>query len=227
VGHGSGKLKAGVATPKQTLKNYSNTIEEARADLVALYFMLDEQLVKWGILSSIEVGKAAYDQFMRNGLQLQLRRLQLGDNLEEDHMRNRQLIAKWVFERAKTMGAMSKANLAGKTYFKIHDYSALQSLFGELLHEIQRIKSEGDYLAAQEIVETYAVKVDGELHKEVLARVEALQLPPYSGFVNPYLIPVYEEGVCVDVRLEYPESFVAQMLHYAERYSTLAKTLKD
>ncbi|MCH8553640.1 MAG: dipeptidyl peptidase 3 [Schleiferiaceae bacterium] len=227
VGHGSGKLKAGVATPKETLKNYSNTIEEARADLVALYFMLDEQLVKWGILSSVEVGKAAYDQFMRNGLQLQLRRLQLGDNLEEDHMRNRQLIAKWVFERAMPIGVMSMAQVDGKSYYKIHDYNALQNLFGQLLNEIQRIKSEGDYQAARELVEAYAVNVDVELHKEVLARVEALHLPPYSGFVNPYLIPVYEGDTCVDVRLEYPESFVAQMMRYSNRYITLAKSIKE
>jgi dipeptidyl-peptidase III len=221
VGHASGKLANGVKTPKQTLKSYANTIEEARADLVALYYLLDEQLVSWGIFSSMEVGKAAYDQFIRNGLLLQLRRVELGQDIEEDHMRNRQLIALWAFEKGMNEGIIEKVIYKGKVFFAIRNYQKLRDLFAKLLHEVQRIKSEGDYAAARELVEGYAVKVDEKIHSEVLKRVSKLNIPPYSGFVNPIFQTVVEGDQILDIDLSYPPSFSAQMLFYSENFSFL------
>lgn len=221
IGHASGKLNPGVGTPHETLKNYASTLEEGRADLVALYYLLDEKLVDLGIMPDTDVGKAEYDTYITNGLMLQLRRLSLGENIEEDHMRNRQLVAKWCYEKGKAENVIEKKVVDGKTYFVINDYQKLRALFGELLREIQRIKSEGDYEAGKELVENYGVKVDPELHKEVLDRYSKLDVAPYSAFIQPKIIPVKEGEEITDVKIEYPESFVDQMLYYGENYSFL------
>lgn len=221
IGHASGKLEPGVGTPKETLKNYSSTLEEARADLVALYFIMDPKLVEIGVMPSLDVGKVAYNRYIMNGLMLQLRRLQPGENLEEAHMRNRQLIAKWVYEKGKPDNVIEKVVKDGKTYFVINDYQKLRELFGELLREIQRIKSQGDYRAGMELVENYGVKVDSDLHKEVLKRYAKLKIAPYAGFINPRLVPVMEGDQIVDVKVEYPDDFTEQMLEYARDYSFL------
>ncbi len=221
IGHASGKLNEGVGTPKQTLKNYAATLEEARADLVALYYLMDPKLIDLGVMPSLEVGKAAYDDYIRNALLWQLRRLQLGENLEESHMRNRQLVGLWAYEHGKADNVVEKKVEQGKTYFVINDYDKLRDLFGQLLREVQRIKSEGDFAAGKNLVETYGVRIDHDLHKEVLARYEKLNLAPYSGFINPKLTPVMQDGKITDVNIEYPEDFTQQMLHYAETYSFL------
>lgn len=226
IGHASGKLNPGVGTPKQTLKQYGSTLEEARADLVALYYLPDPKLMEIGVMPNEEVAKAGYDYFIRNGLMLQLRRIKPGDEIEEDHMRNRQLIARWVYEqsRANDVGEESvieRKTKDGKTYFIINDYDKLRTLFGQLLREIQRIKSEGDFAAAQTLVETYGVKVDPDLHREVLARYEKLNIPPYSGFLNPRPVPVEKDGDIVDIKIEYPKTFVEQMLEYSQQYGFL------
>lgn len=221
IGHASGKINPGVGTPKETLKNYANTMEEARADLVALYYAIDPKLVEIGVAPSIEVGKAEYDAYIRNGLMLQLRRLQPGEQIEESHMRNRQMISKWAYEMGKPDNVIEKIVKDGKTYFVITDYQKLRTLFGQLLREIQRIKSEGDYEAAKNLVETYGVKVDPELHQEVLERYSKLNIAPYSGFINPRLVPVMDGDKIVDVKVEYPDDFSEQMLEYARKYSFL------
>ncbi|RMF59819.1 MAG: dihydrofolate reductase [Calditrichaeota bacterium] len=221
IGHASGKLEPGVATPKETLKNYASTLEEARADLVALYFILDPKLVEIGVMPSLDVGKVEYNRYIINGLMLQLRRLKPGENLEEAHMRNRQLIAKWAYEMGKSDNVIEKVRKDNKTYFVIRDYQKLRELFGQLLREIQRIKSQGDYQAAKELVESYGVKVDPELHKEVLERYSKLNIAPYAGFINPKLIPVMKGDEIVDVKVEYPDDFTEQMLEYARDYSFL------
>jgi dipeptidyl-peptidase-3 len=221
IGHASGQLDPGVGTVHETLKNYGSTLEEARADLVALYFAADPKLVELGLLPSVDVGYVEYDRYIRNGLQQQLYRIEPGKNIEEDHMRNRQLVASWVYERGRADNVIERRTRDGKTYFVIRDYERLRRLFGELLRELQRIKSEGDYEAIRALVETYAVKVDPQMHAEVLRRYEALDIPPYSGFIQPKLVPVEREGAIVDVRIEYPEDFSAQMLEYAERYAFL------
>ncbi|HEX6999048.1 MAG TPA: dihydrofolate reductase [Gammaproteobacteria bacterium] len=221
VGHASGQLEPGVGPLHETLRNYGSTLEEARADLVALYYILDPKLVELGLLPSTEAGRISYDRYIRNGLMEQLNRVPLGGNVEEDHMRNRQLIAAWAYERGRANDVIERRTRDGKTYFVVRDYAALRELFGQLLREIQRIKSEGDYAAAQALVETYGVRVDRALHEEVLARYERLDIPPYAGFINPRLVPVMEDGRIVDVRIEYPEDFTEQMLEYAERYAFL------
>jgi dipeptidyl-peptidase-3 len=221
IGHASGKLNPGVGTPKETLKNYSSTLEEGRADLVALYYMLDPKLIELGVMDNLDVGKHAYDDYIKNGLMLQLRRLEPGDVIEEDHMRNRQLVAAWVFEKGANENVISKVKRDGNTYFEINDYERLRELFGDLLREIQRIKSEGDFEAGKNLVETYGVQVDQELHQEMLARSEKFNSPPYGGFINPRLVPVEENGEIVDIKVEYPDDFAAQMLEYAEKYTTL------
>lgn len=221
IGHASGQIKFGVGTPKQTLKNYASTIEEARADLVALYYAIDQKLVDIGVMPSIEVGKAEYDKYIRNGLMLQLNRIEFGENIEESHMRNRQLVSKWVYEKGKDENVIEKKLRDGKTYLVINDYQKLRKLFGQLLHEIQRITSEGDFEAAKNLVEAYGVKVDKELHKEVKERYAKLNIAPYKGFINPVLKPVYNGDKIVDVKVEYPEDFVEQMLYYDENYSFL------
>ncbi|PWH85020.1 dipeptidyl-peptidase 3 family protein [Brumimicrobium oceani] len=222
VGHASGQLNPGVGTPKETLKNYASALEEARADLVSLYFLMDEKLIEYGLVESLEVGKAEYDAYLRNGLMTQLQRVELGKNIEQSHMRNRQLVASWVYEKGKENNVIEKIQEDGKTYFKIRDYKALQALFGELLREIQRIKSEGDFEAGKNLIETYAVNINQEIHAEVLERVKPMNIPPYSGFVNPVLVPeMDEDGNITDIKINYVSSFKEQMLEYAKEYSFL------
>lgn len=220
VGHGSGKLVPGVATPKETLKNYSSTLEESRADLVALYYLLDPYLIEVGLMDHLDVGKACYDDFMTNGLLVQLRRLQPGEDLEEDHMRNRQLIAAWALEHGQ--GCVGLETREGKTYVVIHDYEALRTTFGKLLKEVQRIKSEGDFEAGKALVERYGVKVDRALHTQVVERFKKLDMANYSGFLNPVLKPVTNDaGEVIDANLETAESLESQMLHYSDTYGFL------
>ncbi|HSP88534.1 MAG TPA: hypothetical protein VLN45_10405 [Ignavibacteriaceae bacterium] len=221
IGHASGQINSGVGTPKQTLKNYASAIEEARADLVALYYAIDPKLVEIGVMKTTDVGKAEYNSYLRNGLMLQLRRILPGNNIEESHMRNRQAISQWVYEMGKKENIIEKKVKDGKTYFVINDYEKLRGLFGQLLKEIQRITSEGDYDGAKNFIENYGVKVDPEIHKEVLARYEKLNVAPYKGFINPKLIPVYDGEKIVDVKIEYPEDFTQQMMEYAKSHSFL------
>lgn len=219
IGHASGKINPGIGTPKETLKNYSNTLEEARADLVALYYIYDEKLVDLGLMPSLEVGMAEYDSYIANGMMLQLRRLDEGENIEEDHMRNRQLNASWAYEKGLEENVIEKKVVDGKTYFVVNDYAKLRVIFGDLLKEIQRIKSEGDYTAAEALVEGYGVKVDAALHKEVVERYASLNLAPYSGFVQPKLVPIFDsDGNFVDLKVE-EEGYVEQMLRYAAEYA--------
>jgi dipeptidyl-peptidase-3 len=188
---------------------------------VALYYIVDPKLVELGLLPSVEAGYTAYDRYIRNGLMQQLNRIELGDDIEEDHMRNRQMVASWAYEMGLAEGVIERRQRAGKSYFVVSDYDALRDLFGQLLRELQRIKSEGDFEAAQYLVETYGVQVDEALHAEVLERYALLDLPAYSGFINPRLVAVEDDGRIVDVLIEFPEDFTAQMLEYAERYATL------
>ncbi len=221
IGHASGALEAGVGTPKETLKSYASTLEEGRADLVALYYLYDDKLVQMGVMPSLDVGRVAYDDYIRNGILVQLARLEPGEDLEEAHMRNRQMVAAWVYEKGKADNVIERVEKDGKTTFKINDYGKLRELFGQLLREVQRIKSQGDYAAGRALVETYGVKVDRKLHDEVLRRYAALQIAPYAGFINPRLVPVEKDGKIVDVKVEYPDNFVVQMLEYGETYSLL------
>lgn len=221
IGHGSGKILPGVGTPKETLKSYSNTIEEARADLVALYFITDSKLTELGLTESIETGKAEYDGFILNGLMRQLVRLEPGQQIEESHMRNRQLIAQWVFEKGAQAKVIEKVVLDEKTFFRINDYNKLRELFGQLLKEVQRIKSEGDYEAARNLVETYGIKVDQELHSEVVDRWKKLNIAPFAGFLQPQLQAVRQESRIVDVLISYPDNFTNQMMYYAQNHSFL------
>jgi dipeptidyl-peptidase-3 len=220
LGHGSGQLLPGVAGDE--LKAYGATIEEARADLFALYYMGDTKLVELELLPDSEAYKAAYDDYIRNGLMTQLTRIKPGDNIEESHMRNRQLIAMWVFEKGKGENVIERKEKEGKTYFVINDYKKLQALFGELLAEIQRVKSEGDFPGAKLLVENYAVKVEPELHKEVLTRYEKLGLAPYSGFVNPvYNVEKDAGGKITNITLDFSEDYITQMLRYSKEHSWL------
>lgn len=222
LGHASGQLEEGVATPGETLKNYASPLEEARADLFALYYILDDKLVELGLVESDEVGKTAYDNYLRNGQMLQLRRIEPGQNIEQAHMRNRQMVSSWVMEKALASGAVEMPVRDGKTYIDIKDYQALRTYFGELLKEVQRIKSQGDYEAGKALIEGYGVKVNPKMHQEVLARSEELNIPPYGGFINPRLAPVTdEEGNITDIKVEYPDDFTQQMLEYAKKYSFL------
>jgi len=221
IGHASGKINPGVGTPKQTLKNYASTLEEARADLVALYYLLDKKMIDLGVMTTLDVGKAAYDAYIANGLMLQLKRIKMGDQIEESHMRNRQLVSKWAYEQGLDANVIERVTKDGKTYFVINDYEALKVIFGDLMKEIQRIKSEGDFEAGEALVENYGVAVDPELHQEVLDRYEKLNIAPYSGFINPVLVPVMEGENIVDVVVEYPDDFTEQMLFYAKKYSSL------
>ena len=222
IGHASGKLEDGVGEPKQTIKEYSSTLEEGRADLVALYFMLDEKMVELGLMKTLETGKSEYDSYIRNGMMLQLRRLEQGADIEEAHMRNRAWISHWCFERAQESGAIVKVEREGKTYLDIKNYEALRGLFGELLREVQRIKSQGDYEAAKALVEGYGVKVDQAIHEEVLTRSEALGIAPYGGFINPEMQAMYvEDGIIGDVKLVYSDDFTTQMLNYSQNYGFL------
>ena len=222
LGHASGQLNPGVGTPKETVKSYASTLEEGRADLVALYYIMDEKLIELGLMESLETGKAEYDSYIRNGLMVQMQRLEPGADIEESHMRNRQWVSAWAFERGMEENVISKVMKDGKTYFEINDYKKLQSIFGELLREVQRIKSEGDYEAAKALVEDYGVKVNQDIHKEVLERNKQFKSAPYSGFVNPVLVPeMDEDGTITAIKVTQPESFEAQMLEYAKTYGFL------
>lgn len=214
LGHGSGKMLPGVG--QEALKNYYSTIEEARADLFALYYIMDPKLVELGVIPSLDVAKCEYCNYIRNGLMVQLTRVKLGCNLEESHMRNRQLIASWVYERGHADRVIERETRDGKTYFHIHDFQRLRQLFGELLAEVQRVKSEGDFEGARHLIETYGVRIDPDLHREVLARYERLHVAPYAGFINPEYHLVERDGQIVDVRVEYPDDFLAQMLAYGK-----------
>ena len=218
LGHGSGQLLPGVYP--DALKAYGNTIEEARADLFGLYYIADEKLCELGLLDNPEAYKSQYYTYMMNGMMTQLTRIKPGHQIEEAHMRNRALIARWVYEHADGVVRLVKKN--GKTYIDITDYQALRSLFAKLLAEIQRIKSEGDYEAAKELVETYAINIDPTLHSEVLERYAALDIAPYKGFINPWMKPVYDEnGNMVDIEVDYAESYEHQMLRYSSEYGFL------
>ncbi len=221
IGHASGVINEGVGTTDQTLKNYAGILEEGRADLVALYYCLDQKLVDIGVMPSLETGKAQYDYYIMNGMMTQLQRINPGDNLEEAHMRNRQMVASWAFEKGLKDKVIEKVVRDGKTYFVINDYTKLRTLFGELLREIQRIKSEGDFEAGKNLVENYGVKVDQDLLQEVHSRYEKLNIAPYMGFIQPRLVPVMKDDKIVDVKIEYPASLIEQMLEYSKKYSYL------
>lgn len=223
VGHASGQINPGVGTPKQTLKNYASTLEEGRADLVGLYYLYNPKIQEIGLVDNWkELGMQCYDSYIRNGLMTQLVRLELGANIEEAHMRNRQWVSAWVFEKGKKDNVIEMINRDGKTYFNITDYDKLHDLFGQLLKEVQRIKSEGDYEAGKALVENYGVKVDQKLHAEVLERNKQFPDAPYSGFVNPVLVPkLNAKGGIISIAIEQPKTFAEQMLKYSKIYSFL------
>ncbi len=219
LGHGSGQLLPGVSST--ALGEYQSTLEEARADLFGLYYMADPKMVELGIISDAEAYKPAYSNYIRNGLFVQFTRVELGKQNTEAHMQNRKLIAEWCYEKGAGRGIIEKKMRDGKTYFVVNDYEALRGLFAELLAEIQRIKSEGDYAAGKNLVETYAVNIDPQLHKEVLERYAALNLKPYGGFVNPDIVPVEKDGKVVDYKIVYVDDYLRQQLDYGKKYRTL------
>lgn len=219
LGHGSGQLAPGVKGDE--LKNYGSALEEARADLFALYYIADPKLQELGIVTTPDVAWAEYSRYIMNGMMTQLSRVQPGKNIEQAHMRNRQLIAMWCYEQGKGDNVIEKVVVDGKTYVVVNDFEKLRGLFGQLLKEVQRIKSTGDFEAGRKLVETYGVQVDPELHAEVLERNAALNLAPYSGFINPVYNPVMENGNIVDIQVEYPDSYVDQMLEYSKHWSFL------
>ena len=224
IGHASGQIEPGVGQPSETLKNYASTLEEARADLVALYYLYDKKLVDMKVMETLEYGKASYDEYITKGLMIQLARLKKGNNLEEAHMRNRHLVAAWVLEKGKKDKVIDVKMRDGKTFFVVNDYDKLRKLFGELLKEIQRIKSKGDYKAGRALVENYGVKVDPKLHAEVLERYGKLNIAPYAGFIQPKLTPVMKDGKITDVQISFPKDFVEQMLEYGKQYALLPVT---
>lgn len=219
LGHGSGQLLPGVSST--ALGEYQSTLEEARADLFGLYYMADSKLVELGIMPNAEAYKPAYSNYIRNGLFVQFTRVELGKQNTEAHMQNRKLIAEWCYEKGAARGIIEKKMRDGKTYFVVNDYESLRGLFAELLAEIQRIKSEGDYAAGKNLVETYAVNIDPQLHKEVLERYAALNLKPYGGFVNPDIVPVEKDGKVVDYKIVYVDNYLRQQLDYGKKYRTL------
>ena len=219
LGHGSGQLLPGVSA--NAMGEFASALEEARADLFGLYYMAEPKLVELGILPSQEAYKPHYANYIRNGLMVQLTRIELGRKVTEAHMQNRQLIAAWCYEKGKAENVIEKKVRDGKTYFVVNDYEALRTLFGKLLAEIQRIKSEGDYEAGKALVLNYGVNVDPELHREVKERYEALGLKPYGGFVNPDIVPVEKDGKIVDYEIRYADDFLAQQLDYCHRYGIL------
>jgi len=221
IGHASGLINEGVGTTRETLRQYASTLEEGRADLVALYYIMDPMLIEIGVMDSLDVGRTEYDSYIRGGAMLQLYRLQPGELVEEAHMRNRQLVALWSYEQGLEENVIERVIRDGKTFFVVNDYEKLREIFGRLLKEIQRIKSEGDFEAARELVENYGTQVDEELHAEVLQRYATLDVAPYSGFINPRVIADDENGVVSNVRIEYPNDFMSQMLEYAANYSFL------
>jgi dipeptidyl-peptidase III len=220
LGHGSGQLLPGVSS--EALKNYSSVLEEARADLFALYYLMDPKMVELGLMPSLDAAKAEYIGYIKNGMMTQLRRIKPGKDIEQAHMRNRQLIALWAYEKGADKKVIEKKIRDGKTFIVINDFDALRQIFGEMLAEIQRIKSEGDLKAGKMLVEKYAVKVDQELHKEVLARFEKLNLASYGGFVNPVFVPVKnDKGEITDIKVEYTEGYLEQNLRYSKEFSYL------
>ena len=219
LGHGSGQLLPG--TSPNALGEYSSALEETRADLFGLYYLADPKLVELGILPDMEAYKAQYSSYIRNGIFTQFTRIELGKKNMEAHMQNRKLIADWCYEKGKAANVIEKKVRDGKTYFVVNDHEALRGLFGDLLAEIQRIKSEGDYEAGKALVETYAVNIDPELHKEVKERYAALNLRPYGGFLNPEIVPVKKGFKVVDYKIVYNDNYVDQMLEYGRKYSTL------
>ena len=220
LGHGSGQLLPGVSPA--ALRSYSSTLEETRADLFGLYYIGDPKLIELGLVPSFDVAKAGYADYILNGMMTQLARIEPGKDVEESHMRNRKLIAEWCYEHGKADRVIEWVEENGKRYIVVNDFERLRELFGEMLHEVQRIKSEGDYEAGKALVEQYAVKVDPELHREVLDRYAALHIEPYGGFVNPEYEPVRDaEGRITDVRISYPADYAAQMMHYSTDYSFL------
>ena len=221
IGHASGLINEGVGTTRETLRQYASTLEEGRADLVALYYIMDPMLIEIGVMDSLDVGRTEYDSYIRGGAMLQLYRLQPGELVEEAHMRNRQLVALWSYEEGLEENVIERVIRDGKTFFVVNDYEKLREIFGRLLQEIQRIKSEGDFEAARELVENYGTQVDEELHAEVLQRYATLDVAPYSGFINPRVVADDENGVVSNVRIEYPNDFMSQMLEYAANYSFL------
>lgn len=223
IGHASGQLMPGVGTPSETLKTYRSTMEEGRADLLALYYVYNSKIQELGLVDDWKaVGKASYDGYIRNGMMTQLIRLNLGDDVEQAHMRNRKWVSEWVYKNGLKDNVIEKISRDGKTYFNINDYDKLRVLFGKLLRETQRIKSEGDYDAAEKLVEGFGVKVDQDLHAEILKRNKKFKGAAYSGFVNPELIPVYnEENKLIDIEVKYVNSFVHQMLQYSDRFGFL------
>ena len=219
LGHGSGQLAEGVKGGE--LKSYTSTLEEARADLFGLYYLGDPKMVEIGLIPSLDVAKAQYADYIMNGMMTQFSRIELGKDVEESHMRNRKLIAEWCYEKGKENNVIEWVKQDGKSYIVVNDFEALRKLFGELLKEVQRIKSTGDYEAGRRLVEDYAVKIDYDLHKEVLERYKKLNLEPYSGFVNPDYELVEKDGEIVDVKLIYKTDYVEQMLHYSKEWSFL------
>ncbi len=219
LGHGSGQLAAGVKGGE--LKSYTSTLEEARADLFGLYYLGDPKLIEIGLIPSLDVAKAQYADYIMNGMMTQFSRIELGKNVEESHMRNRKLIAEWCYEKGKKDNVIEWVKQDGKSYIVVNDFDALRKFFGELLREVQRIKSKGDYEAGRKLVEDYAVKIDPEIHKEVLERYGKLGIEPYSGFVNPEYELVENNGEIVDVKLIYKSNYVEQMLGYSKEYSFL------
>ena len=221
IGHASGQINPGVGQPTETLKNYASALEEARADIVALYYLMDPKLVEIGVMKSLDYGKAAYDEYITKNLLVQLSRIKFGDNIEEAHMRNRAMIAHWVLEKGAPEKVIEKKVVDGKTYYVVNDYEKLRTLFGQLLRELQRIKSEGDYKAGKDLIENYGVKIDPVIHKEVLERYGKLAIAPYSGFIQPQLTPVMDGDKMVDVKIDYPADFIGQMMYYGKNFSYL------
>ena len=219
LGHGSGQLLPGVSAT--AMGEFASALEEARADLFGLYYIADPKLVELGILPNRDAYKPQYSNYIRNGLMVQTNRVELGRQITEAHMQNRQLIAAWCYEHGKDSNVIEKKVRDGKTYFVVNDFEALRELFGKLLAEIQRIKSEGDYEAGKNLIMKYAVDIDPALHKEVRERYAALGLKPYGGFVNPEIIPVEEDGRIIDYKVTYPDDYLGQMLDYCHKYSTL------
>jgi dipeptidyl-peptidase-3 len=222
VGHASGQINSGIGQPAETLKNYASTLEEARADLVGLYYLMDTKLIELGLITTLDVGKASYDNYIRNGMLTQLIRIDLGKKIEEEHMQNRQLVASWAIEKGEAENVIEKIVRDGKVFYNINNYEKLRAIFGELLKEIQRIKSEGDYQAGMNLVENYGVNVDLNTHTQVLERTQPLDKAPYGGFVNPVFIPlINDQGDIIDIKIENTQNFKQQMMYYAEQYSTL------
>ena len=224
IGHASGKINDGVGQPRETLKNYASTIEEGRADLVALYFIMDPKLVEWGLMPSTDVGKAEYDGYLRNGLMVQLRRVGEGKDLEEAHMRNRSWISRWLLEKGKADGSIEEVTRDGKYFVNIKDYDKMRANVADLLKEVQRITSEGDFAAAAALADNYGKKVDQGLRQQVIDRAAKFNIAPFNAMVNPLLTAQYDDnGNVVDVKVSYPESFTEQHIYYGKNYGFLKK----